>query len=126
MMSKHSKLLSHVEAYYSGRLREHGASPRGVDWNSEESQQLRFAQLIRLLDAHDRFSINDFGCGYGALAAYLNGRGFDFTYYGFDVSDAMITAAREHAHGFENCFFTNDLAELPVSNYTVASGLFNV
>jgi SAM-dependent methyltransferase len=126
MTSEREALLSAVEAYYDGRLREHGTTARGVDWNSPESQRVRFAQLIRLLDTGGRFSINDFGCGYGALARFLDGLGLDFAYHGFDISGAMVTAAREHVRDLENCAFTSDLAELPVSDYTVASGLFNV
>ena len=38
-------ILAGVTAYYAGKLREFGATPRGVDWNSAESQQLRFRQL---------------------------------------------------------------------------------
>lgn len=126
MTSDRDDLLSAVETYYSGRLREHGASARGVDWNSIESQHLRFAQLVRCLDPRGRFSINDFGCGYGELAVYLAQRGLDSTYVGFDISPAMVGAALEHTRDHAGCTFTSNLTELPVADYTVASGLFNV
>ena len=38
-------VLSAVRDYYSDKVRQHGATARGVDWNSEETQELRFSQL---------------------------------------------------------------------------------
>jgi SAM-dependent methyltransferase len=124
--SRRDELLAEVETYYSGRLREFGASARGVDWNSAESQHLRFEQLLRCLEPAGRFTINDFGCGYGELACHLARRGFDFSYVGFDISTAMIDAAKKHVGDLSNCTFTGDVEELPVADHTVASGLFNV
>jgi SAM-dependent methyltransferase len=126
MSSDRDELLSAVETYYTGRLREHGASARGVDWNSTESQHLRFAQLVRCLDPRSPFSINDFGCGYGELAVYLSQHGLDTMYIGYDISSGMIDAAREHTRGMSGCTFTGKVEELSVADYTVASGLFNV
>lgn len=126
MTSSRDQLLARVEKYYSGRLREHGPSARGVDWNSAESQLLRFDQLLRCLEPAGRFTVNDFGCGYGELACHLARRGFDFSYVGFDVSTAMLDAAKVHVGDLSNCTFTGDLEQLPVADYTVASGLFNV
>ncbi|TMG79225.1 MAG: class I SAM-dependent methyltransferase, partial [Betaproteobacteria bacterium] len=42
------QILGRVRQYYEGKLAEHGATPRGVDWNSGESQQLRFRELARV------------------------------------------------------------------------------
>ena len=126
MTNDRHDLLAAVETYYNARLREHGLSARGVDWNSTESQHLRFAQLVRCLDPGGRFSINDFGCGYGELAVYLTQCGLDSTYVGFDISPVMIDAAREHTRLLPCCTFTGELEDLPVADYTVASGLFNV
>ena len=33
--------LDHVKSYFDKRIQEHGASPRGSDWNSETSQNIR-------------------------------------------------------------------------------------
>src|SRR5262245_26922402 len=87
-------IVERVAAYYEGRLREHGATPAGVDWNSESSQRLRFDQLLRVVLPDERAgSLNDFGCGYGALADYLATRYPGWTYRGYDASPAMIDAA---------------------------------
>src|SRR5438067_13756347 len=128
-------LLRAVERYYTGRLQEHGATARGVDWNSEESQRLRFRQLARLWDdERDDASVIDFGCGYGALLDYLRDAGRAFVYQGFDISDAMITEATSRAgargggrggRGGRSTF-TSDSAQLERADYVVASGGFNV
>ena len=48
MTPSSSDIEARVGAYYAGRLAEHGATARGVDWNGESSQQLRFEQLMRV------------------------------------------------------------------------------
>lgn len=118
-------MLRNVERYYSDRVREHGATARGVDWNSEESQELRFDQLATLWTGTALpVSILDFGCGYGALVDYLTKRSAAFTYQGFDISDAMLREARSRAGA--NVTFTGDAGRLARADYVVASGIFNV
>lgn len=120
-------LLRDVERYYTGRLREHGATAKGVDWNSEESQRLRFKQLARLWERDPQgedMSVIDFGCGYGALFEYLHDCGGAFVYQGFDISEAMIREASTRARG--RSMFTTNVAELKRADYVVASGVFNV
>ena len=116
-------ILTRVQEYYDEKLRTHGATARGVDWKSPESQQLRFAQLLKLID-HDRpFTVNDFGCGYGALVDYLENSGFQFQYAGFDISVEMIAQASELHPGST---FVADQHQLCGADYTLASGIFNV
>src|SRR5688572_8851713 len=86
-------LLTGVERYYRQRVKIHGPTARGVDWNSAESQALRFEQLLRVCENAEPFSINDYGCGYGALVEYMSHRGYRSRYHGFDISEPMI------AHG---------------------------
>jgi SAM-dependent methyltransferase len=120
-------LLRDVERYYTGRLQEHGATAKGVDWNSEESQRLRFTQLARVWERDsqdDELSVIDFGCGYGALLEYLYDHGDAFAYQGFDISEAMIREARTRARGRST--FTTDVTDLTRADYVVASGVFNV
>jgi hypothetical protein len=121
------ELISAVEGYYTGRVTEHGATPRGVDWNDESSQDARFDELLKVLgpDA-DNFSLNDYGSGYGALLGVLAGRHSEFTYRGFDVSAPMIAEA-ERLHGHDpRASFTTDPAALRPADFTIASGIFNV
>lgn len=117
--------LDHVRSYFERRLHEHGASPRGSDWNSEASQHVRFEQLLKVAESRS-FSILDYGCGYGALADYLAAKGFDADYYGYDILESAIETARQVHEGRPRRAFLTDSTQLPVCDYTVASGIFNV
>jgi SAM-dependent methyltransferase len=116
-----------IARYYAAALATHGATPRGVDWNSAESQELRFTQLLAVVD-DDEASVLDFGCGYGALAARLRRDGHRGAYTGYDAAPEMIAAAEGNrvAQGLESVRFTSDLQGLEPSAYALASGLFNV
>jgi SAM-dependent methyltransferase len=117
-------LLRQTRQYYDGRLAEHGATARGVDWNSEESQHLRFRELTRIM-GDTQASVLDYGCGYGALRAYLRQHGHEGPYTGFDISERMIDAARA-ATSDPTAHFESDRNTLERSDYTLASGIFNV
>lgn len=119
-------ILQGVGQYYSHKIETYGPTARGVDWNSPESQALRFEQLLKLCDCTRPFSINDYGCGYGALVEYMTDRGYTFQYRGFDISDQMIAKARELHRELEHCQFFTDESHLTVADYTIASGIFNV
>jgi SAM-dependent methyltransferase len=121
-----AKILDDVESYYSEKIAVHGATARGVDWNSPDSQRLRFVQLLKLTDHSQPFTINDYGCGYGALADYLKGEGYAFQYWGFDISPRMIAKAAELHAGMRELTFVNKKDNLNEADYTVASGIFNV
>jgi SAM-dependent methyltransferase len=119
-------MLVEVGRYYEGRLAAHGASPQGVDWNGAESQRLRFAQLLRLCDGVGEFSLNDIGCGYGALFDYLREQGRRCDYLGADISAEMVAKASELHRGMPGCGFVVGEAAGRTADYAVASGVFNV
>lgn len=115
-----------VEEYYTDKLNQHGTSHAGVDWNSTESQHLRFRQLMRLHNNSLKkpFSILDYGCGYGELVGYLQQQNMVFSYQGYDIAPAMIEAA-QNAYPTAGTF-TNVQQALTPMDYVVASGIFNV
>ncbi len=117
--------LDQVKSYFDKRIQEHGASPRGADWNGEESQNTRFDQLLKVIEV-PVFSILDYGCGYGALADYMSQKGLHAQYHGFDILESAIAMARKTHAGQPDVAFTVDREHLPVCDYTVASGIFNV
>lgn len=123
-------MVSPVAQYYAQKLGEHGVSPQGVDWNSDESQQLRFTQLLRVLEGEPQeeateVTVLDYGCGYGALAQRLLREGIPFRYVGFDVCAPMVAQARLDVRD-ERCRFTDSEQELAAADYVLASGIFNV
>jgi SAM-dependent methyltransferase len=120
------ELRARVRAYYDGKLRAYGPTPPGVDWNSEESQHLRFAQLARLWGDDRRASILDYGCGYGALASWLRAHGHLGAYVGFDLSGEMTGAAAARTSTLPGCRFTTARTSLAPADFAVASGVMNV
>jgi len=125
-MHELNPMLQDIERYYSGKIATCGRTPQGADWRSAESQTMRFDQLLALIRPDGPFTINDYGCGYGALVNYLENRGHHFTYRGFDISEKMIGEARQ-AHGQNpKCEFFSEKSLLSAADYTVASGVFNV
>jgi SAM-dependent methyltransferase len=95
------RAITGVRDLYTTNLAEHGVSSRSVGWPDADAQVLRFEKLAHLV-AVDRPSrpvtVNDWGCGYGALFGFLDGLpGVELErYVGYDVSEEMLAAAREH------------------------------
>jgi SAM-dependent methyltransferase len=126
MRSNRTDLLTEISDYYTAKLAEYGETPRGVDWNSEEGQTLRFEQLCKVVGTENHFSINDLGCGYGALYGFLAERFVKISYFGVDVSERMISAAKQRYDGRVQANFLISSEPNQVADFGVASGIFNV
>ena len=127
MTDASSPILREVASYYTGRLKRHGETPAGVDWNGAEGQRVRFEQLCRVIDeGPDAFSLADIGCGYGSLLDHLGGRYAGMRYLGVDVSEAMVAAATERFRGRPDVSFQTGASPGRTVDYCVASGIFNV
>lgn len=122
----HSSIIDEVAGYYSAKIAQYGESPQGVDWNGEDGQILRFRQLCRVIESGTPFSLNDVGCGYGALYDALRHDHEDFTYTGIDISERMIDAASRRYGDKNNARFICAQAPDCAADYSVASGIFNV
>lgn len=113
--------------YFEERLNAHGATARGVDWNSETAQEMRFSQLAKICSPSQPFSLLDYGCGYGALAGYLLRQGLPMqAYVGYDVLESMVLKARETYAQAAQARFTARLEDLSPVDYSIASGIFNL
>jgi len=121
-----NNIIKNVAEYYSDKIVTYGVTPKGVDWSSKESQLLRFEQLLKVCDYQSHFSINDYGCGYGALVDYMNSQKYHFNYFGYDISPQMLKQAEEIYNNYPHVVFSSGKSDLPISDYTVASGIFNV
>ena len=123
-------IQAEVAQYYTEKLKAYGVSAKGVDWNGEESQLLRFKQILNLFSetsSLNGLSIADLGCGYGAFLSYLisqsNG-GFEYT--GYDISkDMCLAASRTHEHYSKADWIVSDRIQR-ASDFSVASGIFSV
>jgi len=118
--------LDEIRDYFADKLKTFGATPRGVDWNSETSQDNRFAQLARVIQPTSGYSLLDYGSGYGAFYDYLVNQGHSLDYCGFDIVEKMVETGRDMHRGNPRCTFTADENQLPQCDYAVASGIFNI
>ncbi|MBE0700000.1 MAG: methyltransferase domain-containing protein [Anaerolineaceae bacterium] len=116
-----------AKTYFEERLSAHGATARGVDWNSESAQFLRFSQLAKVLPTEQPFSLLDYGCGYGALGSYLLHKEYALEQYiGFDILESMVEKASEVFHEQTQFTFTSRFEALSSVDYSIASGIFNL
>lgn len=123
---QNKKILQETKEYYTQKIISYGATPLGVDWNSQQSQCLRFDQLLKICDPDFCFSLNDLGCGFGSLYNYMLEKKYNFSYCGLDVSEAMIETAQNLFGKKENPLFLVGSAFDKPADYSVASGIFNV
>ena len=115
-----------IKAYFQEKLDLFGTTPRGVDWNSSWAQELRFDQILKVCDPSKKFSLLDYGCGFGSLAFYMRKKGWDFEYFGYDILESMIIKAREIHKENPEYIFSSDERSLPQVDYVVESGIFNI
>ncbi len=122
--------LAGVEALYTANLAEHGITSASVGWPDADAQRLRFdklAYVIELDAPQDEVTVNDWGCGYGAMFRYLDERP-DVRlggYTGYDISADMLDAARgfvddPRARWVQGAHVTE------TADFTFVSGTFNV
>lgn len=120
------RLYEDIGNYYTDKIIAYGAVPKGVDWNSEESQIIRFVQLTKIV-TRDNFTINDIGCGCGKYFDFLKQLFQDFDYIGYDLSAEMIRVAKQlHTEEEQRFICVNKLSEIREADYSIASGIFNV
>lgn len=120
--------LAPVARLYTDSLAQHGESPMGVGWRTEESQRLRFEKLLSVVDHSDGrpIDVNDLGCGYGALLTYLEEREIPVaTYFGYDISEEMLGVARSRTTR-ARCELLASSRATRQADYSFASGIFNV
>lgn len=124
------RALADVEALYTGNLAEHGLDSKAVGWPDGDSHLLRFTKLAHVIRAdspREPFSVNDWGCGYGAMFGFLDGlERFKLgSYRGYDISSEMIAAGRGALRDPRAKFVESGELDA-VADYTFVSGTFNV
>ena len=124
------KNLDKVKKLYTKNWQSYGYDSRSVGWKDEESHVLRFQKLVQVIEqANDivDISINDYGCGYGAMFKYLDKLPYIrlAKYYGYDISEEMLTAAAEYIAD-ERAQWINSKDISSEADYSFVSGTFNV
>ena len=121
--------LQKITDLYTENLSEHGNRSKAVGWSSPESQVLRFEKLTEVIIDRDKpLTINDYGCGYGALLNYLLTNGYNVQVYnGYDLSKEMLAKAAKSRGDFKGELNLLQSCEITTgADYTFVSGTFNV
>lgn len=128
MIGALAPLRGRIRSYYDAKIERHGPTPAGVDWSCAPTQQLRFVQLLRLCDFSAPFSLDDLGCGYGALLGFMGKRHprARIDYLGIDLSPSMIREAQQLWQRKRHTAFCVGERSPRLADYAVASGIFNV
>jgi SAM-dependent methyltransferase len=113
-------------SFYLDSLTSHGETAKGVQWQSTQTQELRFKMLRKLLPEDlSELTLVDAGCGFGDLYRYLDRcNALPGRYIGLDVMAPMVEVARRRT-GCEIrvCNVLED--RLPSVDYYLCSGAMN-
>ncbi len=115
------------EKFYTSAIQKHGISAKGVNWNSKESQQIRFDMILEMLPKSlEKVSVIDAGCGFGDFYLYANKKNRVVKkYIGIDSLVDMYSIASEKT-GCEIIIADICKDELPEASYYICSGAMNV
>ena len=131
VLSQSESMLKIVRIAYRRRFQEYGSQPQGVYWSNAENVKRRFEVLCHIFDPHDialgESSINDLGCGYGALYDYLMGhpvmRGG--AYHGYDICENLLDACAKRVKDPRAQFYQS-MRATENADYSLVSGTFNL
>jgi SAM-dependent methyltransferase len=111
--------------FYHDAILDFGYTVKALRWHSQESQEIRFDQLLALLPP-DTASIVDAGCGFADLYPYIKKYGKHHPeYIGLDALESMVEEAKRRTEGAEvfACDVLND--PLPEGEFYLCSGALN-
>lgn len=121
-------------SYFEGLLAKHGSNYLALDWNSVESQRLRFTVLKELFIYGSKganLSILDVGCGFGDLYGFFKTEGLlrreKISYTGYDISPKILEVARKKYPDAK--FERKDILEdrhVPRFDHVFCSGALNI
>jgi len=120
--------ITPIVRHYEQCFKQHGCTPKGMDWPNETDLTTRFEVMLELIDESiEKPAVLDLGCGYGALLDQLNenhGLGW-LDYSGIDISPMLVEAARDRWPGYD--FQCRDILRdraLPESvDYVIMNGV---
>lgn len=126
---KEEEIKEENKNYYLSKIKEFGATYKAVDWNSEKAQELSFEQLIKIISPKDlisgKYSLLDYGCGYGALLDFLISKNMPCEYSGYDILLPMLDLAKK-AHENKKAAWISEIPQNAEFDYVLASGVFTL
>ena len=111
---------------YNRNVKKFGYTPRGLFWNSKDSQFKRFKILTKLIEEntdHKILKIADIGCGYGDLLTYFKKElRVKFHYYGCDINKQFIELCKKKHNNVD--FFVSD-SPIEFCDFSIMNGTYN-
>lgn len=127
-VNKHLILAEH----YSKTFKEYGDTAKGMDWQCENENILRFqilSGIFSLKNTDIHCSILDFACGTSAFYEFLKSapKFKNFSYTGLDINNELIDCARQKYP--QNKYFLGDILHdtsiiKEKFDYIIINGLF--
>lgn len=94
---------------YSKRFQKLGRNVHTLGWGSEEQQNYRFEQVLRVVSLEEK-DVLDIGCGFGDFLSYCIDAGcVPLHYTGWDINQDLIAEAKQEYPG--STFSVLNLAE---------------
>lgn len=124
------QLLEFVSRVYAYRINEYGPVANGVFWKDADGQMLRLELLLQAVEQEDLkgpITVNDLGCGYGALFDLLVDEPMmqGGKYFGYDISADMVATAKAKHSDPRAAFIVSPVAT-EVADYSFVSGTYNM
>ena len=123
-----NSLLIHI---YRKNVKKYGFTPRGLFWNSKESQENRFAILLKLLIKYSKkidkneIRIADIGCGFGDFNSFLSENFHkEFSYKGYDINSDFVNYCKTLNKAHKDFFFVSDYP-LETCDFSIMNGTYN-
>ena len=115
------------EQFYKSAIRKYGNTPKGVHWNSQNSQRIRFDIILKILPNDlDKYTLVDAGCGFGDFYNYLKIKNkLPLKYIGIDTLDTMVEIALKNT---SQKIIKADICKdtLVEADYYICSGAMNI
>ncbi|OEJ65698.1 class I SAM-dependent methyltransferase [Magnetovibrio blakemorei] len=124
------ELLNLISMAYTYRVNQCGPVANGVFWKDKDGQELRYELLLQAIEEQDLngpITVNDLGCGYGALFDLMADQPMmqGGHYYGYDISPKMISEAQAH-HADPRATFIESPVATMTADYSFVSGTYNM
>ncbi|GKT11258.1 MAG: hypothetical protein ISEC1_P0221 [Thiomicrorhabdus sp.] len=121
-----------IQTRHRVSIENHGYQPQALYWSNREIQEVRFQNLINILDASyfdsdKACSILDVGCGFADLYHYLKKQCVSPDYMGIDISPDIVRGAIAQTPDVQ--IFEGELSDFKFSDgqfdYVLLSGALN-
>jgi SAM-dependent methyltransferase len=115
------------DTFYSSAIQKYGVSAKGLNWNSNKTQDIRFKTIFKMLPKNlQEYSLIDAGCGFADFYLYLQkNKTLPKNYTGIDCHNDMVSIASNNTGcEIQNLDIVKD--DLPKADFIVCSGAMNV